>query len=135
MNREGHESYEGASLCGLGFAASAAPNMVERDRSGAKKDESEGNGSEGERKFVSTILREEAVFPMHFCNRHAQIDQDGETGAAGKQSKDHKNASEKLRSSGEVSHPARQSEAAHHLNVMRQTPEYFGISVANHDGA
>lgn len=108
--------------------------MIEGDGSAAEEDESKGEGSQGQRKFVSAGTHQSLV-QVHFRDGDAEIDADRESGHASEQADQAQQATKEFGEGREVSAPGGKSEAGNQLNMLVKAAEDLVITVADHDGA
>ncbi len=119
----------------LGFSAAAGgTDVIEGDGATTEEDEREGEGGEGQRKFV-TVLAQESIMEVNFGDGDGQIDAYGKGGGAGEEADDHEQSAKEFAEGGEIAHPCGQPQAGDEMNVLLQAVENFMITVADHDGA
>jgi hypothetical protein len=119
----------------LGFPTpTGGADVVEGDGAGSEEDERECEGSQSQGKFVSTVARQ-AVVEVHFGNGDAEIDANGKGGYPREQTQQDEQSAEELGKSGEISGPARETEAGNELNMVVKAAENFVVPVNRHDGA
>jgi hypothetical protein len=108
--------------------------MIERDGACTEEDETEGEGGEREREFVTPIAHQ-SVMEVDLGDGDGQIDANGKSREAGEQADQHEDAAKKFGKGGKVCGPAGESKTGDELNVVLKAAENFMVSVANHDGA
>jgi len=108
--------------------------VVEGDGACAEEDQSKGEGSQSQGKFISAIAQQ-SVMEVYLGDGDGQIDADGKSRHAGKESDQYQQAAKKLGEGREISSPGRQSEAGDELNVVVKSAENLVVSVADHDRA
>jgi hypothetical protein len=115
-----------------GTAAGGA-DVVEGDGATAEKNEGESKGGESEGEFVSTVTGQ-SVVEVHFGNGDGEIDADGKGGDASEEAEQNEQPAEELREGGEISRPARKSEAGDQVRVVVKATENLVVTVDEHDG-
>lgn len=108
--------------------------MIEGDGSAAEEDEGKGEGSQGQRKFVSPGTHQSLV-QVHFRDGDAEIDADRKSGHSSEQADQDQQAAKEFAEGREVSAPGGKSEAGNKLNMLVKAAEDLVITVADHDGA
>lgn len=118
----------------LGFRTSAgSADVVEGDRACAEEDEAERKGSQSEGELVSAVACQ-SVVQVHLGDSDGQIDADSKARRAGEQAQQHEQTAEELGEGGEISHPARQTEAGDQLNMVVKSAENLVISMGDDHG-
>ena len=108
--------------------------MIEGYRAGTKKDKTEGQGGESEWEFVA-VLAEHSVVEVNFGDGDGKVDADGESGGAGEETDENKDAAEEFGEGRKIGAPAGEAEAGDELNVVVKSAENFMVAMSGHNGA
>jgi hypothetical protein len=114
----------------LGFA-SAAADVIQSDRAGPEKDESEGERSQRQWEFIAAVAYK-SIVEVHLGDGCGQIDADGEGGYAREQTEHDEDPSEELGEGREITGPGRESETVDELSVVLQSSENLVVAMAEH---
>jgi hypothetical protein len=127
-----HE-FSGLSLFRARHAA-AAENVIHGDGAGAKKNESEGDDGQRQRKLES-VIASETVVQMYLPDGDSHVNADSEGGGAGEESGEHEQSAKKFSKGGKITGPYRKSEAGDEVGMLRESAENFVIAVYDHYSA